>query len=82
MMRSDHDGLAGLLWLILAGWWLALGHLVTGVLLAITVVGIPLALANFKLIPISLWPFGREIVPTSVAQQLGVAAVTVPDDPP
>jgi uncharacterized membrane protein YccF (DUF307 family) len=66
-----------LLWLLLAGWWLALGHVITGILLALTIIGIPLALANFKLIPISLWPFGREIVPTSVARQLDASAVTV-----
>ena len=72
--------IGNLLWLILAGWWLAIGHLITGILLAITIIGIPLALANFKLIPISLWPFGREIVPTSVAHQLGEPVVTVPRD--
>ena len=70
--RALRRSLANLLWLILAGWWLALGHLVTGALLA---------LANFKLIPISLWPFGREIVPTSIAGQLGTPAVTVPQHP-
>ncbi|MFD5387578.1 YccF domain-containing protein [Streptomyces sp. NPDC056669] len=52
------------LWLILAGWWLALGHLVTGIALCLTIIGIPLGLANFKLIPISLAPLGVEIVPT------------------
>jgi uncharacterized membrane protein YccF (DUF307 family) len=67
-------------WLIIAGWWLALGHLITGILLAITIIGIPLALANFKLIPISLWPFGREIVPTRVARQLGTPGVSVTED--
>lgn len=57
-------GLIGnLIWLVLAGWWLALGHLVSGVVLCITIIGIPLGLANFKLIPISLLPLGREIVP-------------------
>jgi uncharacterized membrane protein YccF (DUF307 family) len=50
--------------LVLAGWWLALGHIVTGFLLCITIIGIPLGLANFKLIPISLAPLGHEIVPT------------------
>jgi uncharacterized membrane protein YccF (DUF307 family) len=50
------------LWLIFAGWWLALLHLVAALLLAITVIGIPLALANVKLVPAALWPFGREIV--------------------
>ncbi|TVL93603.1 YccF domain-containing protein [Streptomyces sp. SAJ15] len=52
------------LWLVLAGWWLALGHVVTGVLLCLTIIGIPLGLANFKLIPISLTPLGHEIVRT------------------
>jgi uncharacterized membrane protein YccF (DUF307 family) len=50
------------LWVILFGWWLALGHLTTGVLLCLTIIGIPLGLANFKLIPVSLMPLGREIV--------------------
>jgi uncharacterized membrane protein YccF (DUF307 family) len=59
--------IGNILWLILAGWWLAIGHLVTGVLLCITIIGIPLGLGNFKLIPISLWPFGREIVPVEQA---------------
>jgi uncharacterized membrane protein YccF (DUF307 family) len=52
------------LWLVLAGWWLALSHLTTGVVLCLTIIGIPLGLANFKLIPISLAPLGHEIVPT------------------
>ncbi|WNI17212.1 YccF domain-containing protein [Actinacidiphila sp. ITFR-21] len=53
-----------ILWVILAGWWLALGHIVTGVLLCLTVIGIPFGIANFKLIPLSLMPLGKEIVPT------------------
>ncbi|TDD64225.1 YccF domain-containing protein [Actinomadura darangshiensis] len=52
------------IWIIVAGWWLALGHLVTGVLLCITIIGIPFGIANFKLIPISLTPLGHEIVPS------------------
>jgi len=51
------------IWVVLAGWWLALEHIITGVLLAITIIGIPLAIGNFKMIPISFTPFGREIVP-------------------
>ncbi|GGU34554.1 YccF domain-containing protein [Streptomyces lavendofoliae] len=52
------------LWLVLAGWWLALGHVVTGIALCVTVIGIPLGIANFKLIPVSLLPLGKEIVPS------------------
>jgi uncharacterized membrane protein YccF (DUF307 family) len=52
------------LWLVLAGWWLALTHVVTGVLQCLTIIGIPLGLANFKMIPVSLMPLGKEIVST------------------
>ena len=51
-------------WILLAGWWLALGHVTTAVAQAITIIGIPLAIANLKMIPISLVPFGKEIVRT------------------
>jgi uncharacterized membrane protein YccF (DUF307 family) len=54
-----------ILWLVLAGWWLALAHIITAFFLAITLIGIPLALGNLKLVPVALWPFGREIVPMS-----------------
>jgi uncharacterized membrane protein YccF (DUF307 family) len=52
-----------LIWLILAGWWLALGHLITAVLLAVTIIGIPFAWAHLKLAGIALWPIGKIIVP-------------------
>ncbi|WP_431781562.1 YccF domain-containing protein [Streptomyces chumphonensis] len=51
-----------ILWLVLAGWWLALGHIATGVALCLTLIGIPFGIANFKLVPVSLMPLGREIV--------------------
>ena len=54
--------LGNIVWIIVAGWWLALGHLFTGALLCITIIGIPFGIANFKLIPISLTPLGHEIV--------------------
>ncbi|TCO20512.1 uncharacterized membrane protein YccF (DUF307 family) [Kribbella steppae] len=56
--------LGNIIWVIFAGWWLALGHLVTGIALCLTIIGIPLGVANFKLIPISLLPLGKDIVPT------------------
>ena len=52
-----------IIWVILFGWWLALGHLISAVAMAVTIVGIPLALADLKLIPVSLMPLGKEIVP-------------------
>jgi uncharacterized membrane protein YccF (DUF307 family) len=55
--------IGNVVWILLFGWWLALGHLVTGALLCLTIIGIPLGLANFKIIPISLMPLGVDIVP-------------------
>ncbi len=77
--RSDAgiaSGIGNVLWLVLCGWWLALGHLITGVALCLTIIGIPLGLANFKLIPISLLPLGREIVP--VDEAYGGDALSIP----
>jgi uncharacterized membrane protein YccF (DUF307 family) len=59
------SALGNILWFLLAGWWLALGHLVTGIAMCITIIGIPLGLGNFKLIPVSLLPLGQDIVSTS-----------------
>jgi uncharacterized membrane protein YccF (DUF307 family) len=76
------SAIGNLIWFLLFGWWLALGHLVTGVLLCLTVIGIPLGLANFKLIPVSLLPLGREIVGIDQARALGLDPdVAMPSDP-
>jgi uncharacterized membrane protein YccF (DUF307 family) len=58
------SALGNLAWLIFAGIWLALGHIITGMLLCVTIIGIPLGVANFKMVPISLTPLGRQIVRT------------------
>lgn len=55
------------IWVLLSGIWLALGHLVLGVLLCITIIGIPLGVGNFKLIPLALTPFGKDIVRNGAA---------------
>ena len=55
--------IGNIIWIILFGWWLAIEHLVTGIALCLTIIGIPLGLANFKMIPISLLPLGVRIVP-------------------
>ena len=57
--------IGNILWIALFGWWLAVGHLVSGVLLCLTIIGIPLGLANFKIIPITLVPLGVRIVPAA-----------------
>jgi uncharacterized membrane protein YccF (DUF307 family) len=67
VMRNDAGVgslLGNILWIVVCGWWIAIGHLVTGVVLCITIIGIPLGLANLKMIPIAFTPLGREIVPT------------------
>jgi uncharacterized membrane protein YccF (DUF307 family) len=56
--------IGNIIWIILFGWWLAIGHLTAGIAMCITIIGIPLGLAQFKLIPISLIPLGVQIVPT------------------
>jgi uncharacterized membrane protein YccF (DUF307 family) len=72
--RADYTGhddlgtgvlglLGNIIWLVLAGWWLALAHLITAFLLAITVIGIPFAWAHLKLAGLALWPIGKIIVP-------------------
>lgn len=55
--------IGNVIWFIVVGLWLAIGHLITGLALCITIIGIPLAVANFKLIPVSMAPLGKQIVP-------------------
>ena len=55
--------MGNLIWLVLAGWWLALAHLVIALGLAITIIGLPFAWAHLKLAGIALWPIGKMIVP-------------------
>ncbi len=57
------SALGNIIWLLLAGLWITIGHLVAGVVLCVTVIGIPLGLAHFKLMPVSLMPLGKQIVP-------------------
>ncbi|OEV03432.1 YccF domain-containing protein [Streptomyces oceani] len=58
------SGVGNVIWLIFAGIWLAIGHLTAGVAFCLSIIGIPFGMAHFKLIPISLMPLGREIVPS------------------
>jgi uncharacterized membrane protein YccF (DUF307 family) len=54
--------LGNLIWLVLAGWWLALLHLATAIALALTLIGIPFAWAHLKLAGMALWPIGKTTV--------------------
>jgi uncharacterized membrane protein YccF (DUF307 family) len=60
--RPTLSVIANVIWCILAGWWLALGHVLTGVALCLTIIGIPLGIASFKMAGAALVPFGKEIV--------------------
>lgn len=66
--------IGNVIWVILTGWELALAHLVAGVLLCLTIVGIPLGIASFKMVWLALVPFGKRVVPAGAVQP-GVAVV-------
>jgi uncharacterized membrane protein YccF (DUF307 family) len=78
--RADYTGqedlgtgpfgtLGNIIWLVFAGWWLALGHLVFAVGLAVTIIGLPFAWAHLKLAGLALWPIGKMIVPIEEARR-------------
>ena len=58
------SAIGNVIWVVVAGWWLAIGHIVAGIAMCLTIIGIPLGIASFKMVPISLLPLGREIVPS------------------
>ena len=68
--------IGNVIWFVLCGWWLTLVHIVTGVILCVTIIGIPLGLGNFKLIPVGLRPFGREIVSVEEAARRSAGGVS------
>jgi uncharacterized membrane protein YccF (DUF307 family) len=75
--RRALSAVANILWFLLAGWWLALGHLITGIVLCLTIIGIPLGIASFKLAGAALVPFGKEIVRISDLDQVPPGAIAV-----
>lgn len=56
------NAIGNILWLLIGGIWLAATHLALGVVLCITIIGIPFGIANLKMIRLALWPFGAEII--------------------
>ena len=87
--RADYSGhedvgtgplgvLGNIIWLVFAGWWLALGHIIVAVFLAVTIIGIPFAWAHLKLAGIALWPIGKTIVPADEAAFSLCAAKLIP----
>ena len=69
------SAIGNVLWVLFCGWWLALAHVVAGLALCVTIIGIPLGLACFKLVPVSFWPLGREVVSVEEAEALGFRPV-------
>jgi uncharacterized membrane protein YccF (DUF307 family) len=67
------------LWFVLAGWWLALAHLFTGIVLCITIIGIPLGVASFKMAGAALVPFGKQVVRTKDLQVAPQGAISMPE---
>lgn len=54
--------IGNIIWIVVAGWWLAIGHISTAVAQFVTIIGIPFGIANIKLVPVSLFPLGHQIV--------------------
>lgn len=72
VVDTNRGGAAGaignVIWFVIAGWWLAIGHVLTALAQAITIIGIPLAWANVKLIPVTCFPFGKEVIGSDAAR--------------
>lgn len=69
--------LGNLIWVLLVGWWLALAHIVVGLFLFVTIIGIPLGIASWRMAGLALWPFGRTIVDRSAYASLPEGSHTV-----
>ena len=59
------SAIGNVIWIVLFGWWLALAHIILAIAQFISIIGIPLGIANIKLVPVSLFPLGHEIVPAA-----------------
>jgi uncharacterized membrane protein YccF (DUF307 family) len=68
------SAIGNVIWFVLAGLWLALSHIATGIVLCLTIIGIPLGLGNFKLAAVALFPLGKEIVSVNDRTAMGYAA--------
>ena len=83
VIRRPQAGIASLIgniiWVIVAGIWLAIAHVVTGVLLCITIIGIPLGVASFKMAGAALVPFGKQVVRTKDLQVAPQGAISMPE---
>ena len=82
VVRKPQAGAAStignIIWLIFAGIWLAIGHITSGIAMCLTIIGIPLGIASFKMVPLSLLPLGAEIVDADQRQAGYIAAPPPP----
>ena len=78
--RDDSDEglsiLGNVLWIVFAGWWLALAHIAVGFVLCVTIIGIPFGIASFKMAGLAIAPFGREVVDADHPDALVAPRVT------
>lgn len=70
-------GVGNVLWLVLVGWWLAAAHVVFGILLCLTIIGIPMGVASFRMASLALWPFGRKIIDRQSMSKLPEGSHTI-----
>lgn len=75
--RTGLSFLGNVIWFVFAGWWLALGHVISGALQCLTIIGIPFGIANFKIAGAALVPFGKTVVRIKELRQVPVGAVVV-----
>lgn len=86
VQRPDSDmalsAVGNVIWFVFAGIWLAIGHLITGMFLCITIIGIPFGVASFKLAGLALFPFGKTIVSASDVPSGATVLYSMPETPP
>ncbi|ENA1752948.1 YccF domain-containing protein [Yersinia ruckeri] len=68
-LLTTGGSLLNIIWFILFGWWLCISHILAGIAQCLTIIGIPVGIANFKIAAIALWPVGRRVVSVEMAQQ-------------
>lgn len=69
-LMSGGGTLLNIFWFIFFGWWLCLSHILAGITQCISIIGIPVGIANFKIAAIALWPVGRRVVSVELAKQV------------
>lgn len=72
-LRNAGGTALNIFWFVFFGWWLCLSHICASIMQCITIIGIPVGIANFKIAVIALWPVGRRVVSVEVAQQSRIA---------